>query len=394
MTERDHQGVPDYRAIFEAVPGLYLVLDPDLCIVAVSDAYLAGTMTRREEILGRELFDVFPDNPDDLEATGAGNLRASLERVLAHRRPDAMALQKYDIRRPEAEGGGFEVRYWSPLNTPVLDEDGELAYIVHRVEDVTEFVRLQEQDTEQRAVTKDLVQRTERMDAELVRRSHELHDANRRLEAADAAKSEFLSRMSHELRTPLNAVLGFAQLLELDGLEPDQARHVHQIVRGGRHLLDLINEVLDISRIEAGTLRISLEPIPLASTIAEVLALVEPLGDAREIRFEADLSPLGDTHVLADQQRLRQVFLNLLSNAVKYNRDGGRVTITSECADDRARVTIADTGPGSGRGRARSDLHALRAPRGGGVGDRGDGPRARALEALRRAHAGTTFGHE
>lgn len=171
MRGSDDQTEPEYRAIFEAVPGLYLVLDPGLRIVAVSDAYLAATMTRRDEILGRGIFDVFPDNPADLEASGVGNLRASLERVLAHRSADAMALQKYDIRRPESDGGGFEARYWSPLNPPVLDADGALAYIVHRVEDVTEFVRLQEQGSEQRAVADDLRQRTERMDAELLRRS-------------------------------------------------------------------------------------------------------------------------------------------------------------------------------------------------------------------------------
>ena len=110
--------------------------------MAVSDAYLRATMTRREEILGRHLFDVFPDNPDDATATGVSNLRASLTRVLQHRAPDAMAVQKYDIRRPDSEGGGFEEQHWSPVNTPVFGVNEEIIYIIHRVEDVTEFVRL------------------------------------------------------------------------------------------------------------------------------------------------------------------------------------------------------------------------------------------------------------
>src|SRR6266852_3572255 len=93
---------PDFQALFQSAPGLYLVLTPDFSIVAVSDAYLRATMTKREEILGREIFDVFPDNPDDPTATGVRNLRASLRRVLRNRAPDAMAVQKYDIRRPEA----------------------------------------------------------------------------------------------------------------------------------------------------------------------------------------------------------------------------------------------------------------------------------------------------
>lgn len=125
-----------------------LVLDPDLYLVAVNDAYLAATMTRRESILGRHLFEVFPDNPDDPQATGVANLAASLRRVVERRRADAMAVQKYDIRRPEDQGGGFEVRYWSPVNTPVVDEQGGLIYILHEVTDVTDFVRLRAAEAE------------------------------------------------------------------------------------------------------------------------------------------------------------------------------------------------------------------------------------------------------
>src|SRR5277367_5055267 len=116
---------PDFKHLFESAPGLYLVLTPELKIVAVSDNYLKATMTRRKEILGRGIFDVFPDNPDDPNADGVRNLRASLERVLNSRAPDTMPVQKYDIRRPESEGGGFEVRYWSPVNTPLPGPDGE-----------------------------------------------------------------------------------------------------------------------------------------------------------------------------------------------------------------------------------------------------------------------------
>ena len=113
---------PDFQVLFESAPGLYLVLTPALTIVAVSDAYLKATMTKREEILGRGLFEVFPDNPDDPAATRVRNLRASLDRVLTHRVPDTMAVQKYDIRRPESDGGEFEERYWSPVNSPVFGD--------------------------------------------------------------------------------------------------------------------------------------------------------------------------------------------------------------------------------------------------------------------------------
>jgi PAS domain S-box-containing protein len=172
---------PDFRILFESAPGLYLVLKPDLTIVAVSDAYLHATMTKREEILGRGLFDVFPDNPDDPTATGTRNLRASLERVLQNRVPDSMAVQKYDIRRPDSEGGGFEERFWSPVNSPVFSADHEIAYIIHRVEDVTEFVRLKQRGSEEQRHTEELRTRATQMEAEIYLRSQELADANRKL---------------------------------------------------------------------------------------------------------------------------------------------------------------------------------------------------------------------
>src|SRR5688572_228086 len=132
----------DYKQIFESAPALFLVLgtDANFTIVDASDAYLHATLTQRQAIVGRGLFDVFPANHDEEHATGTINLRASLERVLAGRRADTMAVQKYDIRRPPQAGGGFETRYWSPVNSPVLSPDGDVRWIIHRVEDVTDMV--------------------------------------------------------------------------------------------------------------------------------------------------------------------------------------------------------------------------------------------------------------
>ena len=191
---------PDFRTLFESAPGLYLVLTPALTIVAVSDAYLNATMTKREEILGRGLFEVFPDNPDDPTATGVRNLRASLDRVLANRVPDAMDVQKYDIRRPESEGGGFEERYWSPVNSPVLGADGKVAYIIHRVEDVTDFIRLKQEESEQRRITERLQTRAAEMEAEIFRRAQQIQEVNNQLQRElDARKqAEELLRASEE----------------------------------------------------------------------------------------------------------------------------------------------------------------------------------------------------
>jgi signal transduction histidine kinase/CheY-like chemotaxis protein len=166
-------------------------------------------------------------------------------------------------------------------------------------------------------------------------------------ERANSAKSEFLSRMSHELRTPLNAVLGFAQLLELDDLSSDQRESVEQIEKAGRHLLDLINEVLDIARIESGQLSLSLEPVEVRSAVSEALELLRPLAAERGISVVLEESPALYLYAKADRQRLKQVLLNLLSNGVKYNRDGGELTLRCvQVSGDRIRVEVADDGPG------------------------------------------------
>jgi PAS domain S-box-containing protein len=129
---------PDFRRLFEGAPDPYLVLTPALNIVAVNEAYCRATSIKREHALGRHVFDVFPDNPDDPSATGVSNLRASLMRVLQFRQADMMATQKYAVRRAEAEGGGFEVRHWAQINSPVLDSGGQISWIIHRAEDVTD----------------------------------------------------------------------------------------------------------------------------------------------------------------------------------------------------------------------------------------------------------------
>ena len=155
-----------------------LLLDPDLIVVAVSDGYLRDTMTRRADLLGSDIFAVFPENPGDPQGGAEANARNSFDRVRRFLAPDTMPTLKYDIRRPASEGGGFEVRYWSVVNAPILGPGGALAYIMHRVEDVTDYVRLTEQEQE---VTAELRARTGRMEAEILARSRDLENANRAL---------------------------------------------------------------------------------------------------------------------------------------------------------------------------------------------------------------------
>ena len=168
----------------------------------------------------------------------------------------------------------------------------------------------------------------------------------RAAEQANRAKSEFLSRMSHELRTPLNAILGFGQLLERSPLGEREQRFCTYVVQGGRHLLSLIDEILEISRIESGNLRISVEPVRVACALDDALKLIRPIAEQHQITIESDVDAHAELFVRADLQRLKQVLLNLLSNAVKYNRPDGRVRITASDQADTLTLAVTDTGPG------------------------------------------------
>jgi len=161
------------------------------------------------------------------------------------------------------------------------------------------------------------------------------------------ARSDFLSRISHELRTPLNSILGFAQLMAMDELDEIQRENVGLIIKGGNHLLQLINEVLEISRIEAGTMTVSLEPVHVGTTVAEVVDLLEPLAAQQGVTLRNEVPHDGEEHVQADAQRLKQVLLNLVSNALKYNKPNGSVCIALEPPSaERILIRVSDTGYG------------------------------------------------
>jgi PAS domain S-box-containing protein len=181
------------------------------------------------------------------------------------------------------------------------------------------------------------------------RKLHEqiLRDAIDDAERADRAKSEFLSRVSHELRTPLNAILGFGQLLAMDDLEAPQRESVDQVLSAGRHLLAVVDDVLDISRVEAGNLALSMEPVGLAEVLAETMAMVSGSAAEHGVAISSILPHSYGVHVLADRRRLKQILLNLASNAVKFNRPGGSVTFScSTVTPGLMRVAVADTGNG------------------------------------------------
>ena len=331
------------QSLFESLPGLYLVLTPDLKVVSASDAYLKATMTTREKIIGRGLFEVFPDNPDDPGATGTSNLRASLNRVLQNAAPDTMAIQKYDVRRPD---GVFEERFWSPVNSPVLGEGRRIEYIIHRVEDVTEFVRQKQRTDSGENNESGLRARMEQMEAEIFRSSQEVQAANHQLRAVNQELEAFSYSVSHDLRAPLRHIDGYVEMLTKnagDTLNDKSRRYLKIISESAHQMGQLIDDLLSFSRMgraEMQRMTVDLEPL-----VQELIVGLRSETAARNVIWKNGRLPI----VEGDSSMLKQVFVNLLSNAVKYTRRKDPAEIEIGCASETADevvVFVRDNGAG------------------------------------------------
>lgn len=463
----------DFQAVFRASPDVLLLLTPDFHMVDASDARVKATAVPREEFAGRCLFDVFPDNPANEDAIGQTNLRASLMRVLETRQPHEMALQRYDLARPD---GTFEERYWLPLNVPVLGPEGEVRYIIHRVEDATTTVKLAASEADRAREQEQAQQAEERANQQLMEKVAELEVAHgmlngvlasavsgiavlkairdgegriadfavqllnpagerllgvsdqqsrgqslltrwpgqvetglfdlyvqvtntgipgekelyygqegydfwlnmsvakvgdgvavtftditeRQVAAAriasqletlrqvDQLKDQFLGILSHELRTPINAIMGFSSVMA-DGLagalSPEQATYVGKILDSSDALLGLVNDLLDMSRVQAGKFALDLQMVEVAPLVRTALAglAVEAVNKGLSVVCEV---PPDLPAIQADPIRLSQVLDNLVTNAIKYTPEGGVITTRAALRGETIRVEVADTGLG------------------------------------------------
>jgi len=363
-------------------------------------------MTRRGEILGRGLFDVFPDNPSDEGATGTANLRESLERVLTQGVVDTMAVQKYDIRRPASEGGEFEVRYWSPVNTPVF-QDGRVTYIIHRVEDVTEFVELRALSSQHDQLTQELRTHAALMEAEIFRRAQAIQDANRELrqlqaelesrveartaelsaanneltreiaerERAEQAlhqseeqlrqsqKLDAIGRLAggvaHDFNNMLSVVLSYCELVLSDLRGDDPLREdLLEIQKAGERAAALTRQLLAFGRRQVLEPH-SLDLNEIVRGMEKMLARV--VGE--DIVLVVSAAPELDA-VRADQSQIEQMIMNLVINARDAMPKGGQLTIETANVElnwehakthlgvdpgSYAMISVSDTGLGMDR---------------------------------------------
>lgn len=296
-------------------------------------------MTRRD-IVGRNLFEVFPDNPDDPAATGVLNLRASLQRVLSNRMADAMAIQKYDIRKPANEGGGFEERYWSPLNSPVFDRDGNVIYIIHRVEDVTQLLKLQKEGDEQLRINESLrsllTERTKIM-AERERLIEKLTKSNEDLE-------RFAYSASHDLRSPLQAINSLSLLIQSDleeQLNDESRKHLDMLRQRVKRMEKLLDDILTYARLEHTLKSRSDETISVQMMITEIIDILAP-DTVVTIKVANILSKIN-----LPRMPLQQVLRNLIDNSIKHNdKKACTITVDVEESQERYIFSVRDDGPG------------------------------------------------
>ncbi|MEC4721638.1 ATP-binding protein [Noviherbaspirillum sp. CPCC 100848] len=333
--------VEHFEFLFETSPGSFLVLLPDeeFRIVGVTNDYLRDTITQREDILGKAVFDAFPDNPNSPEANSTENLGTSLRRVVATKASDTMPIQRYDV--PRRDGTGFELRYWSPVNTPVLSESGELLYIIHRVENVTDYVRLREESEARRKKSAELSAQNEKMEAEILQRGLDLDAKNRELrqvnetllQYAQAAreearmKDEFLAMLAHELRNPLAGISTALELLGIAANDSSKAKELREVCyRQLDNLTRLVDDLLDVSRVSRGAVSLRKEPLDLRDVLDSALHAVRGFLDERGLAVSTSINP-GSYRMTGDATRLEQVLSNLLTNAAKYTETGGKVDI-------------------------------------------------------------------
>jgi len=337
---------PDFEKLFEASPEVLLVLLPDtprFTMVAATEARLKATHTTRET-LGQGLFEVFPDNPDDADASGTSNLRASLERVLATRTADTMAVQKYDIRGPD---GQFEAKYWSPKNVPVLGEAGEVLYILHRVQDVTDLVRASELGEELRGRTRAMEVEVLARSRELAASNNQLREANAKLGELDTAKTTFFNNVSHEFRTPLTLMLGPLEESLADTttpLAPGQRLRIELAHANASRLLKLVNTLLDFSRLEANRAEAHFAPVDLATLTAELSGMFQSAVTMGGLRLGIDCPALSE-RIFLDREMWEKIVSNLVSNAFKFTLQGEIVVRVRELPG-AAVLEVADTGVG------------------------------------------------
>lgn len=371
----------DYQAIFKNIPSLYMILLPDFTIVEVSAPYAKATLTIREEVLGRNLFDVFPDNPQDIDADGVSNLRASLNFVLRNKVEHVMAVQRYDVRNRD---GKFEKKYWSPMNTPVLNNKGEITLIIHRAVDVTDFIRLQDEKVEKEVLSTQLESQVNQMEIEIIKRSKEIQKLNSQLEQKVTERTnhlkeanetirknfeilttqkkqleDFCNIISHNLRAPLVNISMLVDLISENTNEELKEILIEKLNKASHNLSDVFNELVESIQISQDT------DIPtkklqfkdyLQKTIHGLQGQINQTGAIIESEFDNAKT------IQYPPKYLYSILHNLISNSLKYNAPNRKpiIRLTTQKTNDSVILSVSDNGLGIDLKKNKHNLFKIR----------------------------------
>jgi Osmosensitive K+ channel histidine kinase len=359
-------GVIDFQNLFEQSPGLFVVLDTNFNVVTCTDAYNKATFTERSQLIGRSIFDLFTANPNSSDHDTFDHLKISLEEALTRKCSNSMPIQRFDLQKEK--GGRYEERYWSPCNTAVCDHHGHVLYIIHEVEDVTEFIL-----SKRNALTEippDVQRRLGSMEAEIFERTQEIVESNRHLQRAndelavrekelrnlyerlarqDSQRTQFFANVSHELRTPLTLILGpVEKLLEDVRLSVTQNYQLNLIKRNAYTLIRHVNDLLDIAKFDAGELKPIYSRADVATLVRQIADSFMPLAQEKKLKFLVDTPE--SLFAVIDADKFQRILMNLMSNAFKFTPTYGTVRCTLEqvtsSQGDRIRFFVGDSGKG------------------------------------------------
>jgi PAS domain S-box-containing protein len=368
----------NYQTLFEHVPGLYLIILEDFTIAEVSRAYTEATFTKREEIIGRNLFEVFPDNPNDLTADGVANLKESLKYVFRNKVSHTMAIQKHDVRKPD---GTFEEKYWSTVNKPVLDSQNEVEYIIHRAEDVTEFIKLKQEKHQFELVSTAMEDRLQKMEIEILQEVQKLNqeldikvlERTKHLDEANSIIQEninaltfqkkqledFCNIITHNLRAPLVNISMIIEMLAENSNDIEKGVLLDKLNSTTRNLSEIFNELVESIQILQDN-EIESEEIDLALHVQKVTESlqIEIERSGAVIETYLDEAP----QVYFPLNYIKSILQNLISNSLKY-RSADRspmITVKTERKDDTVILSIADNGLGLDLEKHKHDLFKIR----------------------------------
>lgn len=371
----------NYEKLFVELPGLYIILSTDLTILDVSEKLTKSAGLNRFDMIGKNLFVVFPENPEDTTADGQSNLKYSLNYVLTHKTLHTMAVQRYDIKNQD---GVFKQRYWSPINKPVLDENNEVQYIIHRVEEVTDFVQLAEESEKTVQQNNLLESQIERMKIEIIKRSKELEKLNaqldkkviqRTLHLEEANKTigknivalthqkkqleDFCNIISHNLRAPLVNISMLVEMVAENTTNEDNIIFLEKLDKAAKNLNETFNELVESIQITQDT-EIPHEEIELESFTNGIIDSLQGEINKTQTIIEMDFSQA--PKLCYPVNYMRSILQNLISNSLKYSSPERRpiIKINSKIKNDSVIISISDNGLGLDLNKHSKNLFKIR----------------------------------